>query len=185
MKLPIAVLLCAASVVACSHESHPNTVPMAEANPTPARRVEPTPVVETSQEDKPTRVLPGMPTDSPQVAPPAAAAPPPSDDSSLALTPASGNGAPRAVSPQMVQTDPARDKPETAQDEQSIREIRALLASDRALAPISPQVTIAVRGGRVWLRGQVNTAGERAAIEKAARRAGGVLDVKNELVVME
>jgi osmotically-inducible protein OsmY len=85
----------------------------------------------------------------------------------------------------MVQTDPARDKPETAEDEQSIREIRALLASDRALAPISAQVTIAVRGGRVWLRGQVNTAGERAAIEKAARRAGGVLVVKNDLVVME
>jgi len=46
-------------------------------------------------------------------------------------------------------------------------------------------VTIVARNGRVWLRGQVNTAAQRAAIEKAARRAVGVIGVNNELVAME
>jgi osmotically-inducible protein OsmY len=84
-----------------------------------------------------------------------------------------------------VSTDPTRDKAESTQDEESVREIRALLASDGTLAGVSPQVTIVVRDGRVWLRGQVNTAGQRAAVEKAARKSAWVRDVKNELIVME
>ena len=97
----------------------------------------------------------------------------------LKLTPASGFGSFRPVAAALVPTDPTLDKPETAKDQESIRQIRELLASDGRLAAISSQITIVARGGRVWLRGQVNTA------EKQARRAGGVLDVKNELVVME
>lgn len=101
------------------------------------------------------------------------------------LTPASSVGSTRPVSAQLVSTDPVGDKAETAQDQESLREIRALLASDKALTTTSSQVIIIARDGRVWLRGQVNTAGQRAGVEKAARRAVGVLDVKNELVVLE
>jgi BON domain len=106
------------------------------------------------------------------------------------LTPASGVGSPRTASASLVSalaapTEPARDTAESEQDQESIREIRALLASDKALSTTTSQVTIAARDGRVWLRGQVNTAEQRAAIERIARGAGGVLDVKNELVVLE
>jgi osmotically-inducible protein OsmY len=77
------------------------------------------------------------------------------------------------------------DKSDSAQDQDSIREIRALLGADKMLAAIAPRVTIVARNGRVWLRGQVNTAEQRAGIERAARQAAGVIDVNNELVVME
>jgi osmotically-inducible protein OsmY len=83
-----------------------------------------------------------------------------------------------------VPSAPQGDKPHTISDQESIREIRARLAEDRALAPMAERVKIVARSGRVWLRGQVNTAEQRAAIEKAARRAAGVIDVNNELVVL-
>jgi osmotically-inducible protein OsmY len=66
-----------------------------------------------------------------------------------------------------------------------VREIRELIAADKALSVTSRQITIVVKDGRVWLRGQVTTAQDRAALEKLARQAGGVIDVRNELVVME
>jgi len=86
----------------------------------------------------------------------------------------------------LVSATPAPDDQATSpQDQQSVREIRELLAADPGLASIAPRLVIVARRGRVWLRGQVNTATQRAAIEKAARQAGGVIDVKNELVVLE
>ena len=101
------------------------------------------------------------------------------------LTPASGAGTPRAVISQPLVSTAPSDKAEGAADEQSISEIRAALASDKALAPLASQVSMVARDGRVWLRGQVNTPEQRAAIEKIARRASGVIEVKNALVVLE
>jgi len=175
MKLPITVLLCAVSAVACSRASRPST-PTASTSPTR---------VETAQVSESAPPPAGIPTNNPAVAPPAAAAAPPPDQTPLTLTPASGTGSPRTTSAQLVPTDSTRDKPETARDEESIREIRAALASDGKLSSVASRVTIVARNGRVWLRGQVNTAAQRAAIEKAARRAVGVIGVNNELVAME
>jgi osmotically-inducible protein OsmY len=104
------------------------------------------------------------------------------------MTPASGVGAPRTSSAQLVPGTPASsalDRGDTSQDHESIRDIRSLLASDPTLASIAPQVTIVARNGRVWLRGQVTTKEQRSAIEKAARRAVWVVDVNNELATME
>ena len=148
MKLSIAVWMCAAGAVACSHDARPQSAPV-----TPSTTAAP------------------LPYETP-------------------LTPASGAGSPRAVSASLVSASPApterpRDTAESAQDQESIREIRALLASDKALSTTTSQVTIAARDGRVWLRGQVNTAEQRAGVERIARGAGGVLDVKNEIVVLE
>jgi osmotically-inducible protein OsmY len=70
-------------------------------------------------------------------------------------------------------------------DQESLREIRALLAADKSLSPTARKVTINVRKGRVRLSGQVNTAEERAAIERSARQAVNVIDVRNELVVLQ
>ena len=63
--------------------------------------------------------------------------------------------------------------------------IRALLAADKSLSTTARQITIVAAKGRVRLTGQVNTAEERAAIERSARKAANVIDVKNQLVVMQ
>jgi len=115
------------------------------------------------------------------LAPPVA---PPTDSTSL--TPASGTGSLRPTAAALVSAAPAPDdQAVSSQDEQSVREIRALLAANRDLASVAPRLVIVARNGQVWLRGQVNTADQRAAVERAARGAGGVVNVKNELVVLE
>lgn len=177
MKLPIFILVGAASALACSRTSRPAHEPSATAAPAATR-------VETAQVSESAPPTPGIPTNNPQVAPPPPAVSPAAIETPLTLTPASGVGAPRTASAQLVPSDPQRDKPDTASDQESIREIRALLAADRALAPIAARVSIVARSGRVWLRGQVNTPEQRAAIETAARRAAFVIDVNNELLVM-
>jgi osmotically-inducible protein OsmY len=102
------------------------------------------------------------------------------------MKPASGTGSARTASAQLVPSTPSPDdQAKSTQDEESIREIRALLAADPALSPMASRLVIVARNGRVWLRGQVNTAAQRAAVEKAARQAGGVINVKNELIALE
>ncbi|HYP87787.1 MAG TPA: BON domain-containing protein, partial [Polyangiaceae bacterium] len=101
------------------------------------------------------------------------------------LTPSSAPGEPRPVAAPLVPVDPTLDKPESRDDEESIREIRAQLAADTSLSPTARRVSIVARKGRVRLSGQVNTAEERAAVERAARRAANVIDVRNELVVLQ
>ena len=179
MNLSIAVFLCGACALGCARESAPPTVPAASATPPPPSRVDTAQVAESAPPE------PGIPKDAPPLAPPAPPLATPPDQTPLTLTPAAGTGAPRTSSAALVPSDPTRDKPESAQDKESIREIRELLAADKSVAAISNQVTIVAKQGRVSLRGQVNTAAQRAAIEKAARQAVGVTNVKNELVVME
>lgn len=177
MKVPITLVLCAAGAIACTHERPPQSA--AASAPAPEGRVE------TAQVSEYAPPAPGIPTNNPPIAPPAAPLAPPPDQTPVTLTPASGIGTPRSASAQLVPSDPARDKSDSAQDQDSIREIRELLAADKALASIAPRVTIVARNGRVWLRGQVNTAEQRAGIERAARQAAGVIGVNNELAVME
>lgn len=108
------------------------------------------------------------------------------------MTPASGFATPRTNSASSAPTTDSAPKTETSfdqgssiEDQRSIQEIREALAADRSIAAPARQVTITARDGRVTLRGQVNTAEQRASIEKAARRAGGVIEVRNNIVVLE
>lgn len=179
MKLSIAALLCGTCALACARANPSPAAPAAPAAaPAPTR-------VETAQVAESAPPEPGIPKNAPTPAPPVLPVAPSPDQTPLTMTPASGSEPPRTTSAALVATDGARDKPESTQDQESIREIRALLAADRSLAPLSKQVTIVVKHGRVSLRGQVNTAEQRAAIEKVARQAVGVINVKNELAVME
>lgn len=177
MNLSTAALLFATTCALACTPAHP--APAAPvAAPAPTR-------VETAQVSESAPPEPGIPKNAPPLAPPLVPVTPSPDQTPLTLTPASSAEPPRTSSAALVASDAARDKPESAQDQESIREIRALLAADRSLAPLSKQVTLVVKHGRVSLRGQVNTAEQRAAIEKAARQAVGVTNVKNELAVME
>ena len=186
MKPSIAMLLCAAGAVACAHSGRSQSASNTGYAPSSQR-------VETAQVRESAPTQPGLPTNTPPLAPPTVPATPPPDQTPLTLTPASGVGSPRAqfVPGDAVPSNAASgsaassDKAESGQDQESIREIRAALASDRTLASAAPQLTIVAKKGRVWLRGQVNTAAQRAGIERAARQAAGVFSVNNELTVSE
>jgi hypothetical protein len=183
MKASTALLFLLLGTGACASQATRQAAGPPSTRPAPVAAA-PIAQLETAPVRESTPPSSGIP-DSPQVAPPKQSAAPSTADTPL--TPASAVGEPRPVpaAASLVQSGPARDKADSAADQESIQEIRALLAADTTLSVPSSQVTILVRNGRVWLRGQVNTAQQRTGIERAARRAGGVLDVKNELVVME
>jgi hypothetical protein len=184
MKLAITVLIAAISgAVACSHNQPPRIAQAAPATtPTPVT-VEPARSAPAANAE-PTQLVPGaasIPKD-PSVAPPYAPASKSTEDRPVT---SASFASPRAGSVPAVAPDPARDQPETSDDVESVRELRALLAADKSLSPTARQITIIARRGRVYLIGQVNTADERAAVERAARKAANVIDVTNRLVVLE
>lgn len=178
MKLSIAAPFYAVLATSgCSHDSRPPSAQNTTTLPTQTALVAPTPAPAAEPG------APGIPTNTPAVAPPVA--PVARAPEEVPLTPSSARGEPRPVAAGLVPSDPALDKTESAEDQESVGEIRALLAADPSLSPGARQVMIVARKGRIWLRGQVNTPEERAAIERAARKAANVRDVRNELVVLQ
>ena len=180
MKLGTTVVLAAVvGATACSHHQPPQT-----AHATPTTMPTQTALVATTEPTQ-TQLVPGaasIPGD-PQVAPPLAPVAKPADETPVTTT--SNLASPRPSSLPAVASDPALDKSQTTADEESVREIRAILAADKSLSATARKITVIARNGRVRLTGQVNTAEERAAIERAARKAANVIDVKNQLVVLE
>jgi hypothetical protein len=176
MKLPTVVLLSAATLaLACSRESRP------PAEPTTASTL-PTQTALVSTEEPGATAHPGaatIPTNTPSI--PAPVAPPTTSADEKPLV-ASAPEPPAGTSTQAL--DRSLDKADSEPDRESLREIRALLAADKALSATSRRVTMFAKDGKVRLTGQVNTAEERAAIERSARKAVNVRDVKNELVVL-
>lgn len=172
MKPTLIVLSSLTAVaLACTHEPPPRT---AQAPSTSATQ---TALVGTA-EPGPTPI----PTNAPAI--PAPVAPPPVvTTASLAQSPLVAAPPPSALP--AVPHDPALDKVETDADAESVHEIRALLAADKSLSTTARQVTITARSGKVKLSGQVNTAAERASVERAARRAANVTNVQNDLVVLQ
>jgi len=180
MKLTTTVSFAAVlGVVACSHNQAPQTAhaPMQTApmQTEPAEPAEPA----NAPLSPGAASIPG----NPQVAPPRAPAPSPAEEKPIATS--SNLASPRPDTLPSVPADPVRDQPETSADAESIREIRALLAADKSLSATARQITIIAAKGRVRLTGQVNTAEERATVERAARKAANVIDVKNQLVVLQ
>jgi len=180
MKLAMSVALATVvGAVACSHNQAPqtahaptSTTPMQTALVAPAEPVN-------------APLTPGAATipNNPQVAPPQGSTPKTAADSPITTSSSLASPRPETLPP--VATDPVRDQSETSADAESVREIRALLAADKSLSATARQVTITAAKGRVRLTGQVNTAEERAAVERAARKAANVIDVKNQLVVLQ
>jgi len=63
------------------------------------------------------------------------------------------------------------------------QQIRQALMADGSLSFTAKNVKIITQGGKVTLRGPVNSAEERSAIEAAARRVAGAAQVDNQLEV--
>jgi hypothetical protein len=179
MKLAAIVsVVVATGTFACSRNQAPQTARAPSTGATQTALVAP-------PEPANAPLTPGaasIPTD-PQIASPQA--PPTQPAEKLPVAKSANFASPRPESLPPVAADPVRDQPETGADAESIREIRALLAADKSLSATAREITIVAAKGRVRLSGQVNTAAERAAVERAARKAANVIDVKNQLVVLQ
>jgi hypothetical protein len=144
----------------------------------------PTQTALVSSQDPGVSASPGAATipTAPTVAAPVAPVTQSADEKPLITPPAAE---PAAGQQRQALVDTNRDKADTDADRESVREIRALLAADKSLTASAQQLVVVAKNGRVRLSGQVNTAEQRAAIERAARQAANVRDVRNELVVLE
>lgn len=180
MKLAMSVAFATVvGAVACSH----NQAPQAARAPTSTTPTQTALVAPAEPANPP--LTPGAATipNNPQVTPPQGSTARTAVDSPITMSSSFASPRPDTLPP--VATDPVRDQSETSADAESVREIRALLAADKSLSATARQVIIVAAKGRVRLTGQVNTAEERAAVERAARRAANVIDVKNQLVVLQ
>jgi len=63
------------------------------------------------------------------------------------------------------------------------QQIRQAVMADSSLSFTAKNVKIITQNGRVTLRGPVKTADERSAIEAAARRVAGAIEVDNQIEV--
>jgi hyperosmotically inducible periplasmic protein len=77
----------------------------------------------------------------------------------------------------------AMSQSESERDRETTRRIRQALVNDKSLSTDAKNVTIATAEGTVTLRGTVNGADEKTAVEARAREAAGGDKVKSEIEV--
>lgn len=75
------------------------------------------------------------------------------------------------------------DQKENQTDLKITQQIRQAVMADGSLSFTAKNVKIITQNGKVTLRGPVNTAAERTAIEAAARKVAGATQIDNQLEV--
>ena len=75
------------------------------------------------------------------------------------------------------------DQSNSPEDLKITKAIRQAVVKDESLTMTAKNVKIITAGGQVTLRGPVNTAEEKAKIEKLAKAAAGAAKVDNQLEV--
>jgi hyperosmotically inducible protein len=75
------------------------------------------------------------------------------------------------------------DQRENETDLKITQQIRQAVMADKSLSFTAKNVKIITQGGKVTLRGPVNSEQERSAIEAAARKVAGATQVDNQLEV--
>jgi hyperosmotically inducible protein len=75
------------------------------------------------------------------------------------------------------------DQSNTPEDLKITQSIRQAVVKDKSLTMTAKNVKIITAGGQVTLRGPVNSAEEKAKIEKLAKTAAGEAKVDNQLEV--
>jgi hyperosmotically inducible periplasmic protein len=75
------------------------------------------------------------------------------------------------------------DQRENQSDLKITQQIRQAVMGNGSLSFTAKNVKIITQGGKVTLRGPVNSADERSAIEAAARQVAGVSQVDNQIEV--
>jgi osmotically-inducible protein OsmY len=81
------------------------------------------------------------------------------------------------------QTITPEDQSNNPADRDMLRKIRQAIMADKSLSTYGHNVKIMVEGGKVTLRGPVNSAEEKQKVEMLAKQAAGVTSVQNNLEV--
>ena len=194
------VLLCLVGLAACSHQPEPETAqdatyveqkPVATNDPsmTPASLESGTSPGATSRpasqpaNDVRAPVLADTKTTSPSPAPASQPSEPPkATDSSPATAAAPYNTKVNKRDTNGAALTPP-DQQENETDLKITQQIRQAVMADNSLSFTAKNVKIITQNGKVTLRGPVNTAQERSAIEAAARKVAGTAQVDNQIEV--
>ena len=86
---------------------------------------------------------------------------------------------------QKAESKTAENQAQTEKDTDLTRTIRQRLVADESLSVNAHNVKVISEQGRIVLRGPVNSASEKAKVEKIAKSVAGKTAVTNETVVSE
>jgi hyperosmotically inducible protein len=197
MSFRLATLLCLSGLAACNNENTPDAQYAPENQPqasnaepamTPASFEEPGRQQPKQADQKNTPSGTG-PVNDPAPAPlPAATGPEPAGaDSSKRAASEPAKTAPDNTKVNERDRNTAAPTPlDQGQNETDLKitqQIRQAVMADGTLSFTAKNVKIITQNGKVTLRGPVNTAQERGAIEAAARKIAGAAQVDNQIEV--
>ncbi|HUD40800.1 MAG TPA: BON domain-containing protein [Dokdonella sp.] len=77
----------------------------------------------------------------------------------------------------------ATDQPNNPRDLDLAAAVRAAIVDDETLSTAAKNVTLVAASGQVTLRGTVDSAEEKARIERLAAGVAGVTEVRNDITV--
>lgn len=86
---------------------------------------------------------------------------------------------------QKAESKTAENQAQTEKDTDLTRTIRQRLIADESLSVNAHNVKVISEQGRIVLRGPVNSASEKAKVEKIAKSVAGKTAVTNETVISE
>lgn len=98
-------------------------------------------------------------------------------------TPAPADNSARNARDRSGETQTSGDQSNTKPDIQTTAAIRRAVMKDSSLSMTAKNVKIITADGVVTLRGPVNTAAEKSAIEKDAKAAAGKATINNQIEV--
>jgi len=201
MKLRYCALLCVTGLAACSHTSsetardpsYDNQQARTSPEPVSTEPASTDPVLKPASLESnaaPAPKTPAAKTTVPNTPPPAvengsdARAPLPADDKTA--TAPSGVAADNTKKNERDRNSAAltpMDQNNNQTDLKITQQIRQAVMADSSLSFTAKNVKIITQSGRVTLRGPVNSEKERGAIEAAARRVAGAVEVDNQIEV--
>jgi len=199
MRFRFSALLGFASLVACSHNTNPSTANDAAYANEPARvaTTDPSMTPASLEQTTPTRTAPASDSDAARTAnntplvadtrgtgPNAAKS---ADDAAKAPAAAPADAPPDNTKVNKRDTNDAAltpmDQNNNKTDLKITQQIRQAVMADGSLSFTAKNVKIITQGGKVTLRGPVNSEQERSNIEAAARKVAGVAQVDNQIEV--
>lgn len=189
MRFRLTTLLCFAGLAACSQENNPP--PQSAYDATEPTSGVSEPAMKPASLDEP-RAHSDVPsgTTAPEAGKPVT--PATTDPVKPADPPPATAGTTPAVPPDNTKVNErdrntgnltSGDQGNNETDLKITQQIRQAVMADGSLSFTAKNVKIITQGGKVTLRGPVNTAQERSAIEAAARKVAGATQVDNQIEV--
>lgn len=195
MSFRLAALLCLSGLAACNHENTRDAQTASIEDPAPTRTEPMTPasLEQTGNDATGTRAVGDETRANPSTdsgVNPAPAAPLPAPATNPTTASGSTANEPAAADNTKVNQRDRNDAAPTPLDQREnetdlkiTQQIRQAVMADDTLSFTAKNVKIITQGGKVTLRGPVNTAQERSAIEAAARKVAGAAQIDNQIEV--